>query len=73
MCPFIYLQQFSDFRLPEFRDNLKCKIVQFPISPNIHTNETQTEQTCLEIKSTQTDFSICGLKIFENVAAQIEK
>jgi hypothetical protein len=47
--------------------------VQFPTSPNIHTNGTQTEQTCQGPKSTQTDFSICGLRIFENVAVQMEK
>jgi hypothetical protein len=51
----------------------ECKIVQFPISPNTHTNESQTAQTCLDQYSSQNGFCICGLKIFEKVAAQIEK
>ncbi len=41
--------------------------------PNINTNETQTAQTCYDQYSTQTDYSICGLKNFEKVAPQMEK
>jgi hypothetical protein len=72
MCALINWQYFSDFRLPELNNILYCKIVQFPISPNIHTNESQTAQTCLVQYSLQNDFCICGLKIFEKVATQIE-
>jgi hypothetical protein len=72
MCALINWQHCSDFRLPELNNNLNCKIVQFPISSNIQTNESQTAQTCLVQYSPQNDFCICGLKIFEKVAAQIE-
>jgi hypothetical protein len=72
MCALINWQHFSDFRLPELNNNLNCKIVQFPIIPNIHTNKSQTAKTCLVQYSPQNDFCIFGLKIFEEIAAQIK-